>query len=445
MAAKRLAVGLAMLLAFLAGMAGRAGAEVVEPPVRVALTVVAEPRNERVVGRLVGYDDVAATLLVGEERRRYPWSKLTPTSAFIARQKLVDEGDAGQWVELAAFARRVGAERQAIYAGKRALRIDGDLQAEVDAALTLPLGELQRGGVVADDDPTPAAVPIDPPDEVDGLPPKFLPVTAQAAQEAEADARREAVEAARLIGVRLREVSTPHFLIFTDWEPIDDAWLAEQLEGAYALLCREFDVDDDQPVFIGRLPVYMFHDNGDMLRYAQLVDGFGGPGMGIAAYHFGRSDGIGKMVMSKPIATDSVPLPLAQQLWRRTLTHEFVHAFLARYRGNGFLPRWMNEGLAEMLAETILPRPGAFATARMAAARGTDISFLFDDANLPGGEMYPVMMSITQALYRDDPGKFVNMVDRIKSGEDAEAVLRELYDVDYAGLEEAWRGFMLRR
>ena len=63
---------------------------------------------------------------------------------------------------------------------------------------------------------------------------------------------------------------------------------------------------------------------------------------------------------------------------------------------------------------------------------------------MPGPEMYPVMMTLVQALHRDDPAKFVRYVDRLKAGEHPERTLREMYGVDYAGLEAAWRRHMMR-
>ena len=39
----------------------------------------------------------------------------------------------------------------------------------------------------------------------------------------------------------------------------------------------------------------------------------------------------------------------AQREWGRTLLHEFVHAYLNRYRTNGRIPRWLNEGIAEYI------------------------------------------------------------------------------------------------
>ena len=453
---RRLKTGLGILALLCAALVARAVPVEVDPPMTVALTVVEHPRNVRVLGDLVGYDEVGATLLVDGERQRFEWSTLTPTSAFTARHRLVDEADAASWLSLARFGRLVGAERQSEYAIGKAIKLDSSLEGAAAAVRELPLGELRQpgladGATTVDPEEQPDEGPTGlelPPTRWGGrpvqLPPKFLPVQQDHARQAEQLARERAQADLTNIGVRMRLVETPHFLIFTDWDPVDDRWLAEQLEGCYALLAREFDVPADQPVFLGRLPVYMFHAHEAMLAHARANDDFAEVSDGVAGYFASSNTGLGQLVMSKPRATREVGLELARKQWSRTLAHEFVHAFLARYRGNGFLPRWLNEGLAEMLAETIHPRPNAMEIALAVAREGGSIATIFDDAQYPGATYYPVMMTLTQALYREDPAKFVHMVDRIKAGEAAEAVLREMYGVDYAGLELAWRAFMLR-
>src|SRR5690606_8426968 len=125
-------------------------------------------------------------------------------------------------------------------------------------------------------------------------------------------------------------------------------------------------------------------------------------------------------------------------------THEFVHAFVARYRGNGFVPRWLNEGLAELIAEKVHSRPLAVERARRMARSGQSIAEIFNDRHLPGPEMYPVMMTLVQALHEEDPDRFVELLHRIKAGEPPERALRELFGVDYLGLEAAWRRLMTR-
>ena len=465
------AVTLLAALAASLTSASRAAAVDVSPPVTIRLTVLADPRPESFVGDMTAYDETGLTLDVrGGERQRFAWVDLTAQSAFIARYRAVDESDARQWLALAAFGRAVGAERQAEAALDRALGIDPSLAAEADRVRALPADTLRRPPATrpaeeppADDPPAddpPADDPLDaaasnatpPPMPAAGGraapgtdPHKFLAVTDGEALAALRDARRDADRDLRSLGVRMRQLETPHFLIFTNWEAADDGFLADSLEDAYRLVGREFDIPFDQNVFVGKLPVYMFDAHDDFLRYARDVDGQKGFRDSVAGYYRGRSDGMGKMAMSKPRSTRDVGLTVARQLWARTLTHEFTHAFFARYRSNAFVPRWLNEGLAEVIAERVYPRPGASETVRTIARSGRSIADLFDDSKMPPGDFYPVAMTLVQCLYRESPAKFGRYVDRIKAGEDPQSAMLNLYGVDYRGLETAWRQWAARQ
>ncbi len=416
-----------------------------DPPVRVAVTLPAEPADaRRVIGGLSGIDDDGMTLVVNGEERQIAWADVSPSSAFLAVMRARGQPtDADDWITLIVFGRDIGAEQEAARAASRARRLAPDREADIDAALARPLNTL-RGFPPAEIVPdTDAALPevevLTPPEQE--LPPKFLPVTPEAAAEAERLAEVEALDASKQLNLRLRQVYTPHFVIYTDWDPIDDAWLTARLEDAYALLAREFHVAEDDTVFVGRMPVYMFHSSKDMIAYAREFDRFEASDT-VAGYHTSRPGGLNKLVMSKPSATNQVGLQQARIRWARTLTHEFVHAFLARYRGERHIPRWMNEGLAEMLAENVMQRPNAIETARQFARSNDNLERLFDDSYMPGAELYPVMYTMTAALYHEDPARFVQMVDRIKAGEETEALLQELYGVNYEGLVQAWRNYL---
>ncbi|MEL7239058.1 MAG: hypothetical protein AAGK78_09360, partial [Planctomycetota bacterium] len=151
-----------------------------------------------------------------------------------------------------------------------------------------------------------------------------------------------------------------------------------------------------------------------------------------------------KIVMSSPRGGSLIGFEKAEQQWRRTLTHEFSHAFLARYHGGRFLPRWLEEGLAEMIAEKVHPRPGAIDRARQRARSGRSIAPLFAPDAAPTAADYPVMMSLVVGLHQEDPRRFRQFVRRLKAGEAEADLLQELYGVDHAGLEKAWRAYMRR-
>lgn len=427
---------------------------IVEPPVTVRLGMKSAGLDRTVLGDLVLYDDRGLTLEVAGRRHKFRWNQLTPHSAFTARYRLIDRRSARDWLELGQFARAIGAESEADKALAWARRLDPELTEETRriqreafpdgrASMREPqhertgdsdggAGDVRYSELVTDASP---GTPL------------FEHVTPQRASAALAEADAAAERSLAAFGVTMRRLETPHFVIYTDSQSSDDGVLIASFEDAHRILAREFGVPPDDNVFVGKLPVYVFVNHDTFLRYAREIDRHTTFADAVEGYYTGHLDGTGKIVLSTPssLAEGGGDVQAAGRKWKRNLAHELAHAFLAHYRGNGFLPRWLNEGLAEMIAEKVYPRPGALATARRIAHSRQSIAAIFDEHAPLGAETYPVMMTIVEALHKEDPAQFAGYIDRIKRGAHAEAVLIDMYGVDYDGLEAAWRQMMKRK
>jgi hypothetical protein len=149
---------------------------------------------------------------------------------------------------------------------------------------------------------------------------------------------------------------------------------------------------------------------------------------------------MGHMAMWKPDpsmtggGSDYTP----EKKWGYVLVHEFTHAFVGRYRSNARIPRWLNEGIAEVIASSVIPRPYPYTLARDAANDKLDISPVFNDAVAPTGKYYPVMRTMVEMLVRADRKKFLKLFDAIKDGDQAEEALKAIYKIDYQGLTREW-------
>lgn len=277
-------------------------------------------------------------------------------------------------------------------------------------------------------------------------PAAYASVSAEAAEAAFARARGLARLVETQFGLSLAEVETDHFLIFTDWAKGDHAFLRRNLEAANAAVSGQFGVSPRENVFVGKLPVYMFAKKDDFLRFAQQIDEAALPDSALGYFAF-SSDGLGHMSMWQPdVAAERGDLKAAQVKWARTLTHEFTHAFLHRYRGDRLIPRWLNEGVAEVIANGQFPLPPNSthrAVARQIANERRDLSFLFDDENVPDGQYYPVMETMAQMLIGRDRRRFVAMVDAIKDGADPADALKSSYGLDYNRLVIEWRRYVV--
>jgi hypothetical protein len=257
-----------------------------------------------------------------------------------------------------------------------------------------------------------------------------------------ADAQKFGKEVSSKLSVTFTEIQTDHFIMFTDWDPREHAFLKRNVEAAYTAVSRQFEMKPSDNIFIGKLPVFMFAKQAKFKEFGKTFTKMDVPN-DVAGYYVGNDSGYGYMTMWKPdVAAAGGNVRAAERRWAHTLTHEFTHAFVARYRTNRHVPRWLNEGMAEVIAYGEFPDARAFAFAKHYAGTGRSVKNIFDDSQMPGGEMYPVMMTLVQALARENPRKFLKYFNAIKDGGHPEETLKEMYQVDYAGLEVAWRKYM---
>src|SRR5207253_5216061 len=198
------------------------------------------------------------------------------------------------------------------------------------------------------------------------------------------------------------ELGTPHFLIFTDW-PGSGAqdFLRTNLECAYGVVSRQFDIPTSENLFIGKLPVYMFNRYEDFKKFAQEYDELN-ENDAVQGYFAGRDDGGGHLAMWKPSPSRSSVPSDAEKQWAYTLTHEFTHAFVARYRSNRAIPTWLNEGIAEVIASSQFPRPEVRRRVKDYALSNEPIDSIFEEDGFKGGGAYPVMRTLVETMiYRD--------------------------------------------
>lgn len=401
-------------------------------------------------GSLVKFDDKTFTFRVGGEDKVLAWTDVTPVTAFSLRQKTIDKNNAADCLALGKFGWAIGAKEQAQISLRQAVKLDASLKPQADAVLASAAGSAvpTGGGELMSDDA--AGLPAKPSakssdaksSDKAGEHLKYQPSTPEQAAAALQRARDQADEVQKTLGLKLNSFETDHFIIFTDWDKRENEFLKTNLEGAYTVVSKQFEMDPKDNVFIGKLPVYMLARYSDFAAFAREIDSFPDVNNRTAGYYMGNNKGVGHMAMWKPneTLTGTSSMEDARRLWAYVLVHEFTHAFLARYRSNEFIPRWLNEGVAEVIAFNQFPMPNRRRMARMIATnKQIDVMFLFNDAGTrPTGEYYPVMQSMVELLVTNKGG-FLKLIDSIKDGKSPEASLQEIYHVDYVQFAKMWR------
>ena len=406
-------------------------ATTLEKPTLTQVTLV--EKSERISGMLLRYDNETLVLRMGKGERTLRWSDLTGTSQYSLRSTLIDRKSAGDWLELAELGMKWNLKEQARGAVANAVRLDASTKLKGDAILrgqgnAKPVKEATADASVQQPG-SPSLFSTE----------KYQKSTPEQDAKAIETAKQVAAYASDKMHIRFAEMQTAHFIIFTDWDPREYNFLKDNCEGAYAAVSKQFDIPVSENIFIGKLPVFMFARHDDFTRYATSYDNFPVPKT-VAGYFTSHGDGTGHMVMWKPAAAGSATRD-AELNWAYTLTHEFTHAFVSRYRSNRRIPRWLNEGLAEVIAYNQFPRIGAHAFARARAKERFDFESLFDDKKMPGGEMYPVMQTMVEALIGENRKAFLKMFDDIKDGMEPEEALKKNYNAGYKDWEPAWRKY----
>ena len=225
---------------------------------------VGNANDAKVTGNLISYDDDSLTIKAGTTGRDLKWVDLTPASAFTLRSRLIDKSKALDWLDLAKFGWSLDATDQAHAAIDKALSLDPSLKKEANAITASPPGAaVAQKELIGNEGQTTAAptsgpsTPSPRPDDHAPSKPTELYQAATPAEDDRAitDARKMARKVESDFNVKFTTIETPHFLIFTDWNPQEYPFLKTNFEDAYKAVTEQFNIPYSDNVFVGKLPV----------------------------------------------------------------------------------------------------------------------------------------------------------------------------------------------
>ncbi len=249
-------------------------------------------------------------------------------------------------------------------------------------------------------------------------------------------------------------VESRFFLIYSAWSKKDDRALVGIYDKLYATLCKQFDIPAGENIWIGKLPVYAFWEKGDYVRFLTMV-------CRVSASTAANSGGIaGRRTAGKgasrspfsyvalgPVKMKGMSRLRAKNWFFELLTHESTHAFLSRYMGPVHVISWVNEGIAETIASTLVSRSGAAEKLKRAHAavrsRSADFADMLTMDNIPLENLYyGAAQSLVRFLIKADRRKFIRFVELLKEGKSSADALKGAYDgLTHEKLIAAWKRY----
>lgn len=273
----------------------------------------------------------------------------------------------------------------------------------------------------ADTRATPKPVPRGPrSDGGTGVKP-WAPLTEAERARAVGTLKAFAGKAKRDLEVSLALHETPLFLVYSDLPAAEVAEWTALLERTYRHLADLFGVKRGQNLWRGKALVFVFADGIDYRRFQDRLHDTD-PGETLGMCHC-LEDGTVRIASYRSADRET---------FAHMLVHETVHGFLHRLRTPADVPSWINEGLAEVVADQLLPRRGrAERVAEEARRVLRDMDGLGEmfEADYIDREQYPVAETLAAFLMRQGERRYVNFLLGIKEGLDWRKCLEKHYDL----------------
>jgi hypothetical protein len=248
--------------------------------------------------------------------------------------------------------------------------------------------------------------------------------------------RQEAVAAMQVAGVTAESVETDMFLLYGDLPRAELQRWGRELDSMYARVADVLAVPKGVNLFWGKAVILAFQTQ-DTFRLAE-------------AAIFNRkvpSTLRGYCHTKGPQVFISLYRGNDELQFATTLVHETTHGIVHRYATPVHLPDWANEGFAEWVARTCVPRskvdasrrPQGLAFFRQGGDAGKIMAMSGKDGTWPGDNAigYSVGYLLVDLMIADRPQKFGTWVKSVKGGTPWQKALAEDFGVAPAMLSQS--------
>lgn len=216
---------------------------------------------------------------------------------------------------------------------------------------------------------------------------------------------------------------TKFFLFCTDM-PVEQVGIyIANLDRMYVELCKLFGMMKETNIWRGKCLVVAFVDKAGFLQFeAENMGRPAGDGVQGLCHSFSN----GKVVISCYRGNNPA-------FFGNLLVHETTHGFLHLYRSNIHIPSWLNEGLAEWVANVVVPEsntvPNRQRQAIPQAQAAGSLGGMLDNPNNIEAWQYGLASGIAQFLIDTNPQAYGALFTLIKEGSTWQEALKELFGV----------------
>lgn len=220
----------------------------------------------------------------------------------------------------------------------------------------------------------------------------------------------------------MRLTETKFFLFLTDIPANQVGPYIANLDAMYSELCKGFGVPQGKNIWLGKCIIIAFLNKTAFQAFeAKFMDN---PDSQVAAgLHHSSSDG--RALISCYRGSDPA-------FFASVMVHETAHGFIHRLRSNVEIPPWINEGVADWVAATVVKNSTSIAQQQKAGIElvrqtnrlGADF-FARDTVLSP--EQYGIASNLTNFMLQIDPGRYRAFIVGIKEGYSLEESLARSY------------------
>ncbi|MGI8981446.1 MAG: hypothetical protein ACR2FY_19645 [Pirellulaceae bacterium] len=224
----------------------------------------------------------------------------------------------------------------------------------------------------------------------------------------------------KMPGVRMQLVETKYYLFYTDMPAETVGIYIAYLDLMYEELCRAFGIPAGKNIWCGKCVVIAFQEQTDFQAFEEIM--FQKAGATAQGYCHGAYDG--KVIISCFKGE-------ADTFFANMLVHETSHGFIHRWMSSVHVPSWVNEGVADWVAATVVKdkevqRRQKTAIDRIQQAGSLGGNF-FEESHTIEPWQYGVASSLVELMLRIDPTKYRQFLTHIKEGLSSQEALQKAY------------------